>query len=128
MSRRQQTIEAVAGQLTDHPDSHDSLDDLRRVNAAGWTFNIRWHDGDYPSDNDWTRVEGAVLSDADLLAAWLMAEREALGLTRYALAQRLGIAESTLSRWERGELRIERPQTLWLALRGLWAEWLKATT
>jgi transcriptional regulator with XRE-family HTH domain len=49
----------------------------------------------------------------------LRARREALGLSRYALAKRLGVAESTVSRWERGLRRIERPEMLRLALDAL---------
>jgi transcriptional regulator with XRE-family HTH domain len=51
-------------------------------------------------------------------AAWLAAERERLGLSRAELAVRLGVATSTVARWERGE-RIAHPSMLRLALDGL---------
>ena len=43
-------------------------------------------------------------------------QRLALGLSQAALAQRLGIPRNTIARWERGELRIEHPTLLALAL------------
>jgi len=51
-------------------------------------------------------------------AAWLAEERERLGLSRAELAVRLGVAASTVARWERGE-RIAHPSMLRLALDGL---------
>lgn len=42
--------------------------------------------------------------------------RSLLGLSQRALAERLGIPQATVSRWETGKHRIERPKTLALAL------------
>ena len=49
----------------------------------------------------------------------LRERRQALGLTQYALAKRLGRSESTIKRWEEGAIAIEAPETLDLALRAL---------
>lgn len=44
----------------------------------------------------------------------LRRRREALGLTQRALAERLGVREETVNRWERG--RVPIPRTVDLAL------------
>lgn len=49
----------------------------------------------------------------------LRERRRDLGLTQAALARALGVAENTIARWERGDLRIARPQLVSLALAGL---------
>ena len=53
------------------------------------------------------------MTPTDLLAA-----RKALGLTQYAMAERLGIPRNTWARWERGEMSVQHPTILRLAL--LW--------
>jgi len=45
--------------------------------------------------------------------------RERVGLTQAHLAARLGVSENTVARWERGELRIQHPAMVALALRWL---------
>lgn len=54
------------------------------------------------------------MTPADLKAA-----REALGLSQNGLAERLGVSQSTVSRWEAGLMPIERPAMLRLALERL---------
>lgn len=49
----------------------------------------------------------------------LRRRRHALGLSQQKLAERLGVAKMTVSRWERGTLRIEHPRLLALALEAL---------
>ncbi|HYM62038.1 MAG TPA: helix-turn-helix domain-containing protein [Thermoanaerobaculia bacterium] len=49
----------------------------------------------------------------------LRALREELGMTQAQLGEQLGIPSNTIARWERGELQIEKPRTLALALRAL---------
>ncbi len=45
--------------------------------------------------------------------------RERLGLTQQLLGRLLGIPKNTIARWERGELAIEKPRLLELALASL---------
>jgi transcriptional regulator with XRE-family HTH domain len=52
----------------------------------------------------------------------LKRRREALGLTRKQLGDRLGFATQTIGRWETGALRIKRPEALALALDALECE------
>ena len=47
--------------------------------------------------------------------------RRRLGLSQNALAARLDLRQSTVSRWEAGLMPIERPAMLRLALAGLMA-------
>lgn len=47
--------------------------------------------------------------------------RDSWGLTQQQLARGLGIPTNTIARWERSEVRIEKPLMLTLALRGLFA-------
>lgn len=49
----------------------------------------------------------------------LRARRQALGLSQKALAERLGVPQATVSRWETGHHRIEHPRLLALALDAL---------
>jgi len=49
----------------------------------------------------------------------LKRNRESLGLSQAALAGRLGVAPNTVARWERGELKIEHPEMVSLALEAL---------
>lgn len=49
----------------------------------------------------------------------LIARRTKLGLTRAELARQLGVPDSTIHRWELGRVRIERPETIALALEAL---------
>jgi len=49
----------------------------------------------------------------------LHARRLSLGMTQAQLASALGATPNTVARWERGELKIERPETLALALEAL---------
>lgn len=49
----------------------------------------------------------------------LKAARTALGLTQRALAERLGVPQATVSRWETGQHPIQHPRILRLALERL---------
>jgi predicted ATPase/DNA-binding CsgD family transcriptional regulator len=68
-------------------------------------------------------VDGMAVSDRSLALstepvtpAGLVARRRALGLTQRALAEMLGVPRNTVARWERGDLRMARPDWLALAL------------
>lgn len=45
--------------------------------------------------------------------------REGLDLTQMEVAKELGIPQNTWSRWERGEMRVQHPMILELALEAL---------
>jgi predicted ATPase/DNA-binding CsgD family transcriptional regulator/DNA-binding XRE family transcriptional regulator len=51
-----------------------------------------------------------------ITSAALRKRRMALGLSQHAIARMIGVPRNTLARWERGELRIARPDWLQLAL------------
>jgi hypothetical protein len=66
-TRSNQTIEHVAGLI------YDGLltgSEAHELNArAGWSFEVRWCDQEYPNDRSYTLVEGARLSGEDLQKA-----------------------------------------------------------
>lgn len=49
----------------------------------------------------------------------LRLRREALGLTQAQMAEELGVSANTVARWERGEMKIDNPRLLSLALAAL---------
>lgn len=61
----------------------------------------------------------AELPKAKLDGAEIKRQRGALGLSQVQLARQLGVAANTVARWERGELKIEHPGMLLLALSAL---------
>lgn len=82
-SRERQVIEQVAGIIYEHygaakyyggtPDDEIRAN-IQRVNDVhGFTFDVRWADGEYISEDDWTRVEGMQLTASQLEAAWNLA-------------------------------------------------------
>ncbi|MFN2442764.1 MAG: DUF2283 domain-containing protein [Thermoanaerobaculia bacterium] len=70
------------------------------------------------------RVSGSSLMDSERIAdgADLRLRRESLGMTQAELASALGTTANTIARWERGELRVEHPRMLALAI-GRLASW-----
>lgn len=54
-----------------------------------------------------------------MIPADLRSAREALGLTQKALAERLGVSENTIWRWETGKHPVEHSTMLRLALERL---------
>ena len=48
--------------------------------------------------------------------------KETLGMTQRDLAAELGVPSNTLARWERGELEVQHPRMLRLALQGIVAQ------
>jgi predicted ATPase/DNA-binding CsgD family transcriptional regulator len=53
------------------------------------------------------------------MPAGLAGRRKALGLTQSALGESLGVRRNTVARWERGDLRVARPEWLDMALSNL---------
>jgi antitoxin component of RelBE/YafQ-DinJ toxin-antitoxin module len=65
-SRRQHLIEAIAGQIDlilDQPEL------IEAKNRHGFAVDVRWQDGEYISDNEWTRVSDIHLSPDELRQA-----------------------------------------------------------
>jgi DNA-binding transcriptional regulator YiaG len=62
---------------------------------------------------------GVESESAKLDGASLKREREALGLSQTELARKLSVSSNTIARWERGELRIEHPLMVQLAMAAL---------
>ena len=54
---------------------------------------------------------------------WLRKRRLAMGMTQRDLAGELGVSLNTLARWERGQLEIQHPQMLSLALDAVRSQW-----
>lgn len=57
-----------------------------------------------------------------MTGADLRRRRQALGLSQTALAERLGVPQATISRWETGGHGIDQPTVLDLAIRALETE------
>ncbi len=73
MTRTEQQIEQVAGIIYE---AEMTPEEARRQNAGdGWTFDVRYDDGEYVNETNWTRVEGLQLSDANLQKAIAIAKR-----------------------------------------------------
>lgn len=71
-SRRQHLINAIANQIDlilDQPEL------IEAKNKAGFTVDVRWQDGEYVSDSDWTRVNDIHLSPDELQQAIQIASR-----------------------------------------------------
>lgn len=51
----------------------------------------------------------------------LRTSRQALGLTQQGLAEALGVSPNTIARWERGEMAVQHPAIVRLALERLTA-------
>lgn len=103
--RDQQRINMVAQIISENGVSPE---EARKLNATeGWTYDIRWKHESYLSDN-YTRVEGDILSDTDLEAAIKLAEERGIRyllLTVRDVAATLRVAEPTVREWiKSGEL------------------------
>lgn len=69
-----QAIEQIAGILYDLHVT--DWQEAQCINELGnWTFDVRWHDGEYINDRDFTRVTFDSLPYAMLQEAFNMAQR-----------------------------------------------------
>ena len=59
------------------------------------------------------------LAETKINGAEIKRQREVLGLSQVQLGRHLGVATNTIARWERGELKVEHPGMLSLALSAL---------
>jgi predicted transcriptional regulator len=65
-TRRQQVIGKIADTIFGH---HMSDEDIVNANKAGWTIDIRFSDGQYTSENSWSRIENIHLEPDELAEA-----------------------------------------------------------
>ena len=83
--------------------------DLERASKTIDIDDLTLHGEPNQSEIAETRISGAEIKR----------QREALGLSQTQLGRYLAVAPNTIARWERGELKIEHPGMLSLALNAL---------
>lgn len=72
-TRGEQIIEAVAGIILNQGWENDPALVSAANRLDGFGFDVRWDDGEYISDTDWTRLEDVQLSEAELQEAMQLA-------------------------------------------------------
>ena len=80
--------------------------DLERASKTVDVSDLEMHEQPAGKDADAAHVDGTSLKR----------EREALGLSQAELGRKLSVSANTIARWERGELKIEHPEMLQLAM------------
>lgn len=113
------SVEAAPGVVLDFDESGRLLGiDLERASRLVDVSNLELHE----------EPSGADVETAQLDGAKLRKEREQIGLSQLELARKLSVSPNTVARWERGELKIEHPGMLQLALKSLRAATGNAST
>src|ERR1051326_7985285 len=74
---------------------------------------------DVPNIELYEQPADAEVQAARLDGAELRQKRERIGMSQVALAKEISVSPNTIARWERGELKIEHPRMLQLALMSL---------
>lgn len=101
------SLEAAPGVVLDFDASGRLIGiDLERASKNIDVSDLEMHE--QPSEAD----AAAALADG----ANLRREREALGFSQAELGRKLSVSSNTIARWERGELTIEHPAMLQLAM------------
>ncbi len=104
------SIEAAPGVVLDFDDQGQLVGiDLERASRIVDVSDLGLHEEPSGADAEVARLDGSKLRR----------EREQLGLSQLGLARKLSVSPNTIARWERGELKIEHPGMLQLALRAL---------
>ena len=104
------SVEAAPGIVLDFDaDGHVIGIDFEHASAIIDVSDLALHE--QPTKGD---LEAAILDGSRLKQ-----EREALGLSQVEVGRRLSVSANTIARWERGELKIEHPSMLQLALMSL---------
>jgi uncharacterized protein YuzE/DNA-binding XRE family transcriptional regulator len=104
------SVEAAPGVVLDFDEAGRLLGiDLERASRLVDVTDLALHEEPSAADADAARIDGAALRK----------ERERIGLSQLELARKLSVSPNTVARWERGELKIEHPGMLQLALRSL---------
>jgi len=83
--------------------------DLERASKTIDVSDLAMHEQPAGTDAQVARVDGGSLKR----------DREALGLSQAELGRKLSVSSNTIARWERGELKIEHPAMLQLAIAAL---------
>jgi DNA-binding transcriptional regulator YiaG len=104
------SVEAAPGVVLDFDESGRLLGiDLERASRLIDVSDLELHEEPSGTDAETARLDGAKLRK----------ERERIGLSQLDLARKLSVSPNTVARWERGELKIEHPGMLQLALKSL---------
>jgi DNA-binding transcriptional regulator YiaG len=83
--------------------------DLEHASTMIDVADLALHEQPARADRDAAILDGTRLKQV----------REALGLSQVELGRKLSVSANTIARWERGELKIEHPSMLQLALAAL---------
>jgi transcriptional regulator with XRE-family HTH domain/uncharacterized protein YuzE len=104
------SVEAVPGVVLDFDSKGRLLGiDIEHASKRLDVTDLELHEEPTSSEVSGTRVDGLHLKK----------ERERLGLTQSELSRQLDVSANTIARWERGELKIEHPGMLQLALQAI---------
>jgi transcriptional regulator with XRE-family HTH domain/uncharacterized protein YuzE len=104
------SVEAAPGVVLDFDEAGRLLGiDLERASRLIDVSDLELHEEPSGVDAETARLDGAKLRK----------ERERIGLSQLELARKLSVSPNTVARWERGELKIEHPGMLQLALKSL---------
>jgi DNA-binding transcriptional regulator YiaG len=104
------SVEAAPGVVLDFDEAGQLLGiDLERASRVVDVSDLELHE----------EPSGADIESARLDGTRLRREREQIDMSQLELARRLSVSPNTVARWERGELKIEHPGMLELALASL---------
>lgn len=105
-----ESVEAAPGVVLDFDEAGRLLGiDLERASRLVDVSDLELHEEPSGADAGTARLDGTKLRK----------ERERIGLSQLELARKLSVSPNTVARWERGELKIEHPGMLQLALKSL---------
>ena len=112
-----ESVEAAPGVVLDFDDGGHLIGiDLERASRIVDTADLQLHEEPSSGDEETARLDGDNLRR----------QREQLGMSQVELARKLSVSPNTVARWERGELKIEHPGMLQLALASLSATAVQA--
>ena len=104
------SVEAAPGVVLDFDTAGRLIGiDLEHASKTIDIADLALHAEPHPSESAETKISGAELKH----------QRETLGLSQAELGRQLAVAPNTIARWERGELKVEHPGMLLLALNAL---------
>jgi len=105
-----ESVEAAPGVVLDFDSAGRLIGiDLEHASKTVDVNDLALHEEPVKEESQSAKVDGARLKR----------ERENLGLSQAELARELTVSSNTIARWERGELKIEHPGMIDLALNAL---------